>query len=170
MFLTLPSALSVWACTRSFRYAARAMGTPYRTVRENRRQWKPWICLRLRASGHAATATCGPSRRAVPMMKIQHLWTQTHHHPPLQSTATAPTPVSNCNRTCHERAVENLWFCKNISRKGETRLYYLTLCLAKYVVYVVAENTTMCTIRYNNVSTVIKLRFILFHLNRPVSS
>lgn len=94
MFISLPSALSVWVCTRSFRYAGRAVGTLYRTVRGNRRLWRLWICLRLHASGRAAIATCGPSKQAAPRMKIQLLWIQSHHHPPLQAIATAPTPVS----------------------------------------------------------------------------
>lgn len=105
MIHSLPSALSVWVCTRSFRYADRALGTQYRTVRGNHRQWRLWIYLRLRASGHAATATCGPSRRAVPRMKIRPLWTQTHHHPPLQATATAPTPVS----TSEDKVGQSCW-------------------------------------------------------------
>lgn len=94
MLHSLPSALSVWVCTRSFRYAGRALGTRYHTARGNLRQWRLWICLRLHASGHAATATCGPFRRAAPRMKIRLLWTQSHHHPPLQATASAPIPVS----------------------------------------------------------------------------
>lgn len=105
ILFSLPSALSVWVCTRTFRYTGTATGTQYRTVRGSRRQWRLWICLRLRASGRAATATCGPSRLAAPRMKIQPLQTQTHHHPPLQATAIAPTQVS----TSEEKVGQGCW-------------------------------------------------------------
>lgn len=91
---SLPSALSVWVCTRSFRYAGKVSGILCRTARGNRRQWRRWICLRPRASGHAATATCGPFRRAAPRTTTRPPSTPSRRHPHLKATATAPTPVS----------------------------------------------------------------------------
>lgn len=88
----MPSVLSMWVCAPFYRYVGRASGPLPRMARWNRRQWRLWICPRRRASGHAATATYGPSRRGAPRMRTQRLWTQTHFHPSLQ--ATAPIPVS----------------------------------------------------------------------------
>lgn len=88
----MPSVLSMLVCTHLYRYVGRALGPLYRIARRNRRQWRLWICLHRRASGHAATATYGPSRQGAPRMRTQRLWTQTHFHPSLH--ATAPTPVS----------------------------------------------------------------------------
>lgn len=96
-----PSVLALWARTPSFRYAGRAVCTRCSTARWSPRRWRLWTCRLPRASGRAATVTCGPSRRAVPRMKTRRPSPRTLHHPPPppSATATAPTPVSTSDRT-----------------------------------------------------------------------